>query len=159
MPCWPQPYDAVGLGHTVHLFLTLHGSAGVVAGIQQFAGQALSHGLFTAFPGKVDDPAESQRLTALGADFDRHLIGGAANAAGLDFQLRRDVVQGFLEHVGRSLARLLGNSLKSLIADVLRDSALSVQHDLIDQFSHYLNRIRQHFTFRYKTATRHMFPS
>ena len=142
MPCWP--------------------STGVVAGIQQLAGQALGHGLLTAFPGKVDDPAESQRLTALGADFDRHLIGGAANTAGLDFQLRADVVQGFLEHVGRSLAGLRGNSLKSLIADVLRNSALSVQHDLVDQFRHYrgsVNRIRQHFTFRYKTATGHKFPS
>ena len=79
----------VGLSHAVHFFLALDGCAGVVGGIHQLGGQALSHGLLTALPGEIDDPAQGQRLTALGTNFDRHLVGGTANAAGFDFQLSK----------------------------------------------------------------------
>ena len=152
----------VGLGHAVHFFLALDGGAGVVGGVHQLGSQAFGHGLFTAFPGEVNDPAQGQGLTALGTDFNRYLIGGTAYTAGFDFQLRGNVVQGFLENVGGGLAGFGGNRLKSLIADVLRNSALSVQHNLINKLCNNrgpVNRIRKYFTFRYKTATGHRFPS
>ena len=44
------------------------------------------------------------------------------------------------------------------VADGLRDAALAVEHDLIDQLGNdrgAIHRIRQHFTLRYKSTSRH----
>ena len=79
----------VGLGHTVHFFLTLDSRAGVVARVDDLGAEALGHGLLAALAGELDQPAQRQGLTALRADLDRDLIGRAANAAGLNLQARR----------------------------------------------------------------------
>ena len=48
--------------------------------------------------GIVDQPADGQRLAAIGAHFDRHLIGGATDAAGPDFERRLNIVERVVEH-------------------------------------------------------------
>ena len=43
----------IGLGHTMHFFLTLHSVAGVVHRVQQLAGDALGQGLLAALAREV----------------------------------------------------------------------------------------------------------
>ena len=139
-----------------------HSLARVVAGIQQLSGQALGHGFFIALAAELNQPAQSQGLTTLGADFHGHLVGGTAHAAGLDFQLRHHVVERFLEYIARLLAAAFLNHFKGAVADILRNAAFAIQHQLVNELG-YLNRpvdrIRQHFTLGYKSTTGHGVPS
>ena len=64
----------VGLGHTVHFFLTLDSRAGVVARVDDLGAQALGHGLLAALAGELDQPAQGQGLTALRADLELHIL-------------------------------------------------------------------------------------
>ena len=142
----------------MHFFLTLYSGAGVVGGIHDFASKTISHGLFTALASKVHDPAQSQSLTTLGANFHRHLIGGTTNAASLDFERRRNIGQRSLEDFIGILASLLGNGFKCGIGDGLGNTTLAIEHHLVNQLCSYYgsqNRIRQHFTLWNKSATGH----
>ena len=144
----------------MHFFLTLDSRAGVVARVDDLGAQTLSHGLLAALAGELDQPAQGQSLTALRADLDRDLIGRAANAAGLNLQARQNVLHAGGEHFHRVLARLVSEHVERVIADGLRDAALAVEHDLIDQLGNdgvAVYRIRQHFALGYKTTSWHGF--
>src|SRR6266851_6390840 len=82
--CSPLPAivreSAVRFRHAVRVFALLDSVAAAVGGVEQFGGEPLHHGLFVAVARGRDDPADAERLTAVGANFDRHLIGGAADA-------------------------------------------------------------------------------
>ena len=71
----------VGLGHLVHILATLYGVTAVVGSVENLTRQTVSHGALGALAGKLDQPAQRQSLTTLGADFDRHLVSGTADAA------------------------------------------------------------------------------
>ncbi len=49
--------------------------------------------------GVTDDPAHGERHLTLRRNFDRHLVGGATDAAALHFQARLDVLDRAVEHV------------------------------------------------------------
>ena len=74
----------------------------------------------------------SQRMAsarrAVGAHFDRHLIGGAADAAGAHFQRGRDVAQGFVEDDQRILLGLGGDGVEGAIDDAFGGGLLAVIH-------------------------------
>src|SRR5713101_10072507 len=72
----------VGLGHAVRVLALLDGISPAVGCIEQLGREPLRHRLFIALARGRDDPADAERLTAHGANLDRHLVGGAADAAG-----------------------------------------------------------------------------
>src|SRR6185312_7001540 len=72
-------------------------------------------------------------LTALRADFDRHLIGGAADAARADFDRRRDVVERLLEGLQRILFDLRLDLVERAIDDRFGDRLLALTHDGIHE--------------------------
>src|SRR3954471_21257469 len=76
---------AVGVGHLVGIFALLDGAAAIVGGVHQFARQAAGHGGFVAGACGGDQPADGERARTIGAHFDGHLVGGAADAARTDF--------------------------------------------------------------------------
>ena len=146
----------------MHFFLALDGGAGVVGGVHHFGGKALGHGLFTALAAEFHQPAQGQRLAALRADLDRHLVGGAAHAAGLDLQLGRHVAKGGGKHLSGVLAGLFLDGVKRGIADALRGAALAVQHDLVDELGDHggpVNGIGQHLALGNKSTTGHLISS
>ena len=145
----PRPSCAYPRGH-------------VVGSIHDLGSQTLAHGALAALAGEHNQPAQSQSLAALRADFNGDLVGGTADAAGLNFQGRHDVGHGSVEHFDGFLAGLLSNGLQSFVANGLRYAALAVVHDLVDQLGDnggIVYRIRKHFALRDKSTTRHGSPS
>ena len=81
-----------------------------------------------------DDPADRQRLAAIGAHFDRHLIGGAADAARTHFNRRRDILERLTEHRQRIGLDLALDALEGAIDDRLGDRLLAFVHDRVHEF-------------------------
>ena len=108
----------VGFCVLVHILALLDGCAEIVARVHDLAYEALFHGLLAALAGVIHEPAQSQSLATGGTDFDRHLIGGAADTASLDFELGHDVVHRLGESVKRLLAGLFLDDVKSIVNDL-----------------------------------------
>ena len=109
--------------------------AGVVGGIHDLTSQALLHGLLAAVAAVSGQPAQTQGLAALRPYFDGHLIGGAADTAGLDLQRRHDVLNGCGEDFQGVLPRLLLDNVKGTVHDLLGNALLAVEHDAVDELS------------------------
>src|SRR5687768_11681808 len=120
----------VGLRHLVGVLAPLDGGAQAVHGIDELGRELLAHALAAAFAGGLDEPAHAERQPAIASDLDRHLVGGAADAAGLDLDDRRGVAERGLHDLE---ARALGLELRTgqrLAQDALGQSALAVAHEL-----------------------------
>ncbi len=140
------------------IFALLHRGAGVVAGVHDLSGQALFHGLFAALAGIGGDPPQTQSLPTVGLDLQRNLVGGAAHAAGLDFQSGHDVFHGLLEGFQTVLAGLLFNKFKGTVHDLLGNALLAVEHDAVDELGNQngiVNRIRENFSLGNITSSGH----
>ena len=82
----------------------------------------------------------------------------AADAAGLDFEARHDVVQGFGKRVKRFLAGLFLDDVKSIVHDLLSNTLFAVEHHAVDELRHQnavVHRIRQNFSFGNVTSSGH----
>ena len=60
--------------------------------VHDLAGEPLGHRLLVAVAGEAHEPADREGAGAAGRNLDRHLIGGAADSAGLDLEVRRQSV-------------------------------------------------------------------
>src|SRR5438270_5870197 len=118
----------VALGHPVSLFLPLHGRADTVGGVKQLERELLSHRFPASLARETDQPAAGEREAALGAALDRDLVGGAADPAGFDLQLRGGVADGEVEDLERFLLGLPGGALQRVVDDALGDRALAALH-------------------------------
>ena len=119
----------------------LHGGAAVLGGVHQLVRQAKRHGLLAAIARGLDHPAHRQCLAAGGAHFDRHLVGGAADAARLHFDHRLDVVERGRQHVDRLaalLAGLLGDAVERAVDDALGGGLLAALHDHVHELGQHL---------------------
>ena len=76
---------AIGLGHSMGIFLFLYRRASIIRRVDKFSRQLLFHGLFAALPRCLNQPAHAERKTSLRPHFDRHLIGRATDPAGANF--------------------------------------------------------------------------
>src|SRR3546814_14515737 len=81
-----------------------------------------------------DQPADRERLRAVGTDFDRNLIGRTADAAAADFDVRADVRQRFVEHAARFLLGAGFDRFERTVGDAFGDGLLPVQHDAVLEF-------------------------
>src|SRR5688500_16109138 len=70
----------VGFGHAVGFLALLDGAAAVLGSVDQLAGELARHRVLAALAGRLDQPAHRQRHAPRSAYFDRHLVGGAADA-------------------------------------------------------------------------------
>src|SRR5712691_9045141 len=121
---------AVRLGHLVRVFTALHGSAEAVHRVDQLLGELVAHALAVPLAGRLDQPADAQREAAVAADLDRHLVGRATDAAGLDLEDRGRVAEGRLEDLEtRAMGLGLGPG-ERLAEDPVGQVALAVGHEL-----------------------------
>src|SRR6185295_8135137 len=107
--------------------------AAAVESIHEFARKALLHGVLATLAGGLDEPADGESLLAVGADLDRHLVGGAADAARTHFDRRTDVVERGVEYVDRVLLGLLLDDVEGAVNDVLGDRLLAVFHERVHE--------------------------
>src|SRR3546814_19287561 len=77
--------------------------AAVVRSVEQLARQARGHRRLAAVARGGYQPADRERLRAVGADFDGNLIGRTADAAAAHFDVRTDVGERFVAHADRFL--------------------------------------------------------
>ena len=150
----------VGLGHLVGVLAALHGAAQAVRGVQDLVHQTLGHGLLPAGLREADQPAQGERRGAARLDLDGHLVGGAADAAGLDLEGRLDVVHGLLER-GHGIGAVLGaGALERAVHDALGGGLLAVDQHLVDQLrdqGRAVDGIDDEGALGGRTLTRHYF--
>jgi hypothetical protein len=127
--------------------------------VEQLGREPLRHRLFVALARCSNDPANAQRLAAHRANFDRHLIGGAADPARADFDGRHHVFQSLLENRQRALLDLRFDQFERTVNNALGGRLLAVVHDRV----HELRkddvpelRIRVHFALFSRMAARHL---
>src|ERR1700754_1391581 len=150
---------AVGFRLLVHVFPLLDGVAPVVRSIEQLRRKPLRHGLFVAPPRSDDDPADAQCLPAGGTYFHRHLVGGAADAAGTHLDGRHHVFKRLLEYGERALLGLGFDVGQRAVDDAFGDRLLPGVHHRVhelrnDNVSEL--RIRKHFALFSRMASRHL---
>src|SRR5207249_5572872 len=107
--------------------------AAVLRGVHQLTREAPRHRLFRAGARSRDQPPDGERLGALGADFDRHLIGRAADAAGADLDARLHIVERIVEHANRLALQAGLDAFERAIDDAFGDGLLAVEHDAIHE--------------------------
>src|SRR5260221_382062 len=76
-----------------------------------------------------DDPADAERLAPHRADFDRHLVGGAADAPRTHLDRRHHVVERLLEHLQRIALGLGFDGVEGAVDDRLGRRLLALVHD------------------------------
>src|SRR5207247_2233546 len=129
---------AVRLRHPVRVFLLLDRFALALRGEDHLGGQALRHRLFAPRTAEHDQPPHPERGAALRPHLHRHLVGGAAHAAGLHLERRIHVRQRLLEDVHPRLPGTLLDQVHRLIEDPLRQRLLSLPHQVADELRHRL---------------------
>jgi hypothetical protein len=88
--------------------------------------RARRHGVLRAAAGGRDQPADGERLGALRANLDRHLIGRAADAAAADLDAGLHVVERVVEHADRLALGARLDGLEGAIDDAFGDGLLAV---------------------------------
>src|SRR6202051_5350837 len=96
----------IGFRHSMCVLALLDGVPPIIRRIEQLRGEPLGHCFLIAFARRGDDPADAERLAPRGANFDRYLIRGAADAARAHFDRRHDVIERLLENGNRIAAGL-----------------------------------------------------
>jgi hypothetical protein len=94
--------------------------------------EALGHRLLAAVAGEADEPADREGAGASGRDLDRDLVGRAADAAGLDLEVRGELLDRLVEDLDGRAARALAHDRESVVGDLLGERLLAVQHHLVD---------------------------
>src|ERR1700730_1041779 len=149
----------VAFSHLVRLFAALDGGADPVGGVHQFPGEFLLHTLPRWGPGVTYDPPPGQRRPAVGPDFHRHLVGRAADPAGLDLQHRGGVLQGRIEDLDGVLLGHLPDPVQGAVDDPLGRAPLAPLHDDVDELSYALvcvHWVRQGDTLVNSWTPRHL---
>src|SRR5579872_321328 len=136
----------------------LDGDAAIVRGVEQLAREPLLHRIFRTPARRRNQPADCQGLAAVGADLDRHLIGGAADPARANLDGGPYTGQRLVEDPDRILAAALLNAVEGAVDNALGDRLLALVHQAIHEFGHNLVaefRIRQNLAFDRGATTRH----
>ena len=124
---------AVRVGHLVSVFTLLNGATTVVCCVEQFARQTVNHGRFIALARSSDQPANCQRLTALGTYVNRNLLRCTTHAARTNFYVRSNILQRLMENLQGLLLRLSLDCIERTVDDGFGNRLLAMQHDGIHE--------------------------
>src|SRR6185437_10912611 len=149
----------VGVGHLMGVFTLLDRVAAAVEGIEQLGGELLGHAVARTIARGLDDPANGESLAALRADFDGHLVGGAADAARADFDGRLHVLQRLVEGGDRILLELAFDLVEGAVDDTLGNRLLATLHERVHELRDdevVELGVRKDFTFFSSATARHV---
>src|SRR5881296_3005374 len=122
--------------HAMDVFLLLHRSATGICRVDQLIRELVHHRFARALPRILQQPANRQRLSAERIHFHRILIVRNAHAAGLHFQQRFHVLDGFLENLQGIVVGLLRHLVHRAIKHALRRRLLAFPHHRADELLH-----------------------
>jgi hypothetical protein len=117
----------------VRIFTLLHRGAAAVGGVEHLGSETLLHRVFRTGARSNDQPADGESLTALGANFDRNLVGGAADPAGANLNRRSDVAQRFVKQLGRRTLRFRRNGFQRAVDNLLGGGFFPLVHHLVHE--------------------------
>src|SRR5260221_3249885 len=149
----------VGVGHAMGVLALLHGGAAILRGIADLARQALLHGVLGAAARRADQPADRQRLAAIGTHLDGNLVGRAADAPRADLDGGANIGQRLVEDAQRILPAALGDAVEGAVDDGLGSRLLALVHQAIDELGDDVIAelgVRQDFARYSGTTTRHL---
>src|SRR3954468_8558915 len=150
----------VRLSHAVYIFFFLDRCALAVRGIEQLVGELIGHALFGAAAAIKQQPADSERSTAIGVYFDRHLIVRTTDAAGLHFEQRLGVLDGLLEQLEGLVATFFLHLLHGVVEDALGSGLLPAPHHRVHELGDQggvVDGVSRYFTLCNVTFSGHMF--
>src|SRR5439155_17697283 len=110
----------------------LESCALLALGVDQLACKAVRHVLLATLARELHQPADGEGAGARGGHLDRDLVGGAADAAGLDLEHRGQCLDRGLEGLDRRGARAARERLERVVDDLLGGRLLAVEHHLVD---------------------------
>src|SRR4051794_20826267 len=151
---------AVGLRHLVRVLAALDRGAEAVRRVEDLVGEALGHRLLAAGLGVAGQPAQREGVRAVRLDLDRHLVGGATDAAALHLDGGAHVVERLLQRHDRVLAVLRSHVVERAVDDALREALLAVDEDLVDELTDdrgAVHRVGDDWTLRGGTLAGHYF--
>ena len=123
----------VGVRHAMGVFTLFDGGAAILGSVLKFAAKTVCHRVFVTVTRCLDDPADSERLTPVRPDFNRNLIGRAANATRTDFNCRLHVFQSIMKNLYRILPGSFRNRIQRAIDDLFCHGLLAVIHNIVDE--------------------------
>src|SRR6266446_1525784 len=122
--------------HAVYVFLLLHGPAARVRRVDQLVRELVHHGLASALPRILQQPANRQRLPAERIHFHWNLVVRAAHAPRLHFQQRLHVLDSLLENLQRVVVGLLRHLIHRAVKHALCRRLLAFPHHRADELLH-----------------------
>src|ERR1700676_4440140 len=131
----------VGLGHAVSIFALADRGAAILGGLHQFGCKTMRHGFLAAGGGRLDHPSHRQSLATIGTHFDRHLVGGPADATGFDFDYGFDIIQRLLQHsncFAAGWAAFVADAIDGAIDDLFGGGLLAALHHHVDEFGQHV---------------------
>src|SRR5258708_9311253 len=149
----------VGVGHTMGVLALLHRGAAILRRVADLARQALLHGVLGAAARRADQPADRQRLAAIGTDLDGNLIGRAADAPRANLDSGADIRQRLVKDPQRILSAAPGDAIEGAVDDGLGSRLLALVHQAIDELGDDVIAelgVRQDFALNGGTTTRHL---
>src|SRR5689334_5896006 len=148
----------VRVGHPMRILPPLHCDAAVVGGIEEFPRKPLFHRVFRPSARTRYQPSYGERLAAVRAHLDRHLVSGTADAARGYFDSRAYISQRVMEDTDRVLAAALGDAVEGAVDVPLSNRFLTFVHQAVHEFGqHSVAKlgVRQDLAFDCGAAARH----
>src|SRR5690349_23701004 len=105
----------IGLRHAVDVVLALERVALLLLGVEKLVGEPWGHRLLATLASEADEPADRKRAGPAGRHLDGHLVGGAADAAGLDLEHRSEGLDSGFELLDRVLAAPLAKNRERVV--------------------------------------------
>src|ERR1700742_4004751 len=109
----------VRLRHAVDVVLALPGTALLLVGVEDLAGEALGHRVLAAGAGELDQPADGQGASPPGRYLDRNLVGGTADATGTNLKHRGQLFDRRFQGLARVLTAALADDREAVVDDPL----------------------------------------
>src|SRR5438309_11561026 len=106
----------------------LYRGAAILRGVAQLTRQALFHRVLGTAARRADQPADRQRLAAIGTHLDGNLVSRAADASRADLDGGTDVAQRVVEDAQRVLAAALGDAVEGAVDDGFGSRLLALVH-------------------------------
>src|SRR6516164_342515 len=123
----------VRIGHPVCVLPPFDRDTAIIGGIEKFARKSFFHRVLRPTARTRNQPADRQRLAALGPNFHRHLVSGATDPAGAHFNRGTHIAERIMEHAQRILAAAFGDAVQGPVDNPFGNRLLALVHQAVHE--------------------------